>query len=62
MHLGRHVDELVHAEHEKVHPDMHVDRAQAGQRGADRDPGHRVLGERRPEDPLGAVFLDEATR
>ena len=60
--LGRDVDELVHRQHQEVHADVDVDRAQAGHRHADRGPGHAVLGERRPEDALGAILLDEPAR
>ena len=41
--FGGDVDELVHAQHQKVHADVHVDRPHAGHRRADRNAGHGVF-------------------
>src|SRR5262249_50444367 len=58
--FGRDIDELVHAQHEEVHADMHMDWSHAGHRSADRDAGHGVLRERRTENALGAELLHQA--
>ena len=53
------VDELVHAQHQEVHADVHVDRAHAGHRRADRDAGHGVFRKRRAEHAFGAELVDQ---
>ncbi len=60
--LRRHVDDLVHRQHDEVHADMDVDRAQSGEGHADCHAGHGVLRERRAEDPLRTVFVSETAR
>ena len=60
--LGGDVDELVHRQHQEVHADVDVDRPQPGQGHADGRAGHGVLGQRRAEDALRAVLLDQAAR
>jgi len=56
VRLGRHVDDLVHAQHQEVHPDVHMDRAHAGHRGREvrrRKHDHAAL------DVLGIQVADQ---
>ena len=62
MRLRRHVDELVHGEHDEVHADMDVDRPQAGERHADGRTGHRIFRKRRAKDALASIALDQVPR
>src|SRR5262249_59499561 len=52
VRLCRHVDELVHAEHEKVHADVHVHGTHSGHRRTYAEAGHGVFRQRRCEHPL----------
>ncbi|MFN8543861.1 MAG: hypothetical protein U0807_06615 [Candidatus Binatia bacterium] len=58
--LGGVVEELVEAEQREVDALVGENRAPADQRGADRDPGHRVLGRRHVHHSAAAVFRREA--
>ena len=60
--LGGDVDELVHRQHQEVHADVDVDRPQPARAPADGGAGHGVLRQRRAEDALGAVLLDQPAR
>jgi hypothetical protein len=60
--LGGDVDELVHAQHQEVHADMHMDRPHAGHGGTDGDTRHRVFRQRRGEDAARAELLEQAAR
>ena len=53
------VHELVHREQKEVHANVNVDGPQAGEGHADGGTGHRVFGERRAEDALGAELLQQ---
>src|SRR6202030_1359228 len=60
VRLGGHVDQLVHAQHNEIHTDMDMDRAQAGHSGADGYASHGVFGKRRVKDSPGPEPLLQA--
>jgi len=58
--FGGDVHQLVHGEHEEVHPDVHMDRPQPGQGHSDRSPGHGILRQWSSEHSLRTELMEEA--
>ena len=57
--LGRGIDDLVHGLHGEVEGHELDDGSEAGEGGADPEPGETVFGDRRVDDPFVAEFLEQ---
>lgn len=62
VRLGCHIDQLIHAEHREIHPDVDVNGAHPGHGRANRHTRHGVLGKRGVENPFFAEPLLKALR
>jgi hypothetical protein len=57
--FGGHIDQLIHGQEEKIHPNMDMNRFQAGERCPDGDSGHGILGKRGVKYTINAeLFLE----
>ena len=60
--LGGLIADLIDRHHRELEPHVAHDRAHADEAGPERDPGHRVLGDRHVEDAIASVLLAQTAR